>query len=315
MSRMKDRFRAESVALIEDRDVIITGGNSGIGFEAARVLAARGARVVLACRDAARGEAARARILAESAHAAVSVSALDLASLASVRSFAERFAAEHASLAVLVNNAGVMALPQGRTADGFEMQLGTNHLGHFALTAALFPLLRKAPSARVVTVSSLTHKPYLFPIDDPMSERKYAPWRAYAASKLANVYFMRELDRRLRLAGDPMMSIACHPGYSATNLTTAWMRAQGGFFSRVGAALGSRLLAQSAARGALPILFAAVAPEARGGTMIGPDGIGELRGYPAPVSIAAHGLDEAMAQRVWALTEELTGATFEGLRA
>ena len=310
---MKDRFRAESVAPIEDRDVIITGGNSGIGFEAARVLAARGARVVLACRDAARGEAARARILAESAHAAVSVSALDLASLASVRSFAERFAAEHASLAVLVNNAGVMALPQGRTADGFEVQLGTNHLGHFALTAALFPLLRKASSARVVTVSSLMHKPYRFPIDDPMSEHRYEPWRAYAASKLANVYFMRELDRRLRLAGDPTMSIACHPGYSATNLTTAGMRAHGGFFSRVGALLGDRLIAQSAAQGALPILFAAVSPEARGGTMIGPDGIGEMRGYPVPVSIAAHGLDEAMAQRIWSLTEELTGVRFEGL--
>jgi NAD(P)-dependent dehydrogenase (short-subunit alcohol dehydrogenase family) len=195
------------------------------------------------------------------------------------------------------------------------MQLGTNHLGHFALTAALFPLLRQARSARVVTVSSIVHKPYRFPIDDPMSERSYHPWRAYAASKLANVYFMRELDRRLRLAGDPMMSIACHPGYSATNLTTAAMHTHGGFFSRVGAALGSRLLAQSAARGALPILFAAVAPEARGGTMIGPDGIGELRGYPAPVSIAAHGLDATMAQRVWTLTEELTGVTFEGLRA
>ncbi len=315
MSWRKDRFRAESVAPLADHDVIITGGNSGIGFEAARVLAARGARVVLACRDVARGEAARALILAESAHAAVTVRLLDLASLASVRRFAERFASDHTSLAVLINNAGVMALPQGRTADGFEMQLGTNHLGHFALTATLFPLLRKAPSARVVTVSSLTHKPFRFPIDDPMSERRYDPWRAYAASKLANVYFMRELDRRLRLAGDTTMSLGCHPGYSATNLTMAGVRSHGGRFARLIIGVGDRLIAQSAAQGALPILFAAASPSARGGEMIGPDGPGEMRGYPATGSIAAHGLDEAMAQRVWALSEELTGAVFPGLPA
>jgi NAD(P)-dependent dehydrogenase (short-subunit alcohol dehydrogenase family) len=313
MSWRKDRFRAESVAALADHDVVITGGNSGIGFEAARVLAAQGARVVLACRDAARGEAARALILAESAHAAVTVSALDLASLASVHRFAERFAADHASLAVLINNAGVMALPRGRTAEGFEIHLGTNHLGHFALTARLFPLLRQASSARVITVSSLTHKPFRFPIDDPMSERRYHPWRAYAASKLANVYFMRELDRRLRLAGDTTMSLGCHPGYSATNLTTAGVRSHGGLFSRLLIRFGDRLIAQPAAQGALPILFAAASPEARGGTMIGPDGPGEMRGYPALGSIAEHGLDEAMAQRVWAFTEELTGAAFEGL--
>ncbi len=230
-----------------------------------------------------------------------------------MRRFAESFAADHASLAVLINNAGVMALPQGRTADGFEMHLGTNHLGHFALTASLFPLLRKAPSARVVTVSSLTHKPFRFPIDDPMSERRYDSWRAYAASKLANVYFMRELDRRLRRAGEAMMSLACHPGYSATNLTTAGVRSHGGLFSRLLIGVGDRLIAQSAAQGALPILFAAASLEARGGEMIGPDGPGEMRGYPAPGSIAAHGLDEAMAQRVWALSEELTGAVFPGL--
>jgi NAD(P)-dependent dehydrogenase (short-subunit alcohol dehydrogenase family) len=312
MLPMKGRFTAESVAGVEGFDVIITGGNSGIGFEAARVLAARGARVVLACRDAARGEEARARIAAETEGASVTVSALDLADLASVRSFAERFTGEHASLEVLVNNAGVMALPQQKTVDGFEMQLGTNHLGHFALTAALFPLLLAAPSSRVVTVSSLVHKPYRFPIDDPMSEQKYDPWRAYGASKLANVYFMRELDRRLRLMDATMMSLACHPGYSATNLTTAGMGA-GGFFSRTAASLGGWLFAQSAARGALPILFAAASPDARGGTMIGPDGIGEIRGYPAEVPMAKQAFDEAMAARVWTLSQELTGAAFAGL--
>ena len=309
---MKGRFTAESVTGVEGFDVIITGGNSGIGFEAARVLAARGARVVLACRDAARGEEARARIAAETEGASVTVSALDLADLASVRAFAERFTGEHASLELLINNAGVMALPQRKTADGFEMQLGTNHLGHFALTAALFPLLLAAEGSRVVTVSSLAHKTYRFPIDDPMCEQKYEPWRAYAASKLANVYFTRELDRRLRRMDATMMSLACHPGYSATNLTAAGM-GTGGFFSRTAASLGDKLFAQSAARGALPILFAAASPEARGGTMIGPDGIGEIRGYPTEVPVGKHALDEAMARRVWTLSEELTGATFAGL--
>jgi len=309
---MKGRFTAESVTGVEGFDVIITGGNSGIGFEAARVLAARGARVVLACRDAARGEAARARIAAETEGAAVTVQPLDLADLASVSSFADRFSGEHASLEVLINNAGVMALPQRKTVDGFEMQLGTNHLGHFALTAALFPVLFAAPGSRVVTVSSLIHKPYRFPIDDPMSEQKYEPWRAYAASKLANVYFMRELDRRLTLMESTMISIACHPGYSATNLTTPGMRASG-FFSRVAASVGDKLLAQTAAKGALPILFAAASPDARGGTMIGPNGIGEMRGYPAEVPLAKQAFDEAMAARIWKLSEELTGALFAGL--
>lgn len=312
MAPMKGRFTAESVAGVEGFDVILTGGNSGIGFEAARVFAARGARVVLACRDAARGEEARARIVAETEGAAVTVSALDLADLTSVRAFAERFTGEHASLEVLINNAGVMALPQRTTVDGFEMQLGTNHLGHFALTAALFPLLLAAPFSRVVTVSSLAHKPYRFPIDDPMSERKYDPWRAYAASKLANVYFTRELDRRLRLMNATMVSLACHPGYSATNLTTAGMRA-GGFFSRTAASVGDWLIAQSAAQGALPILFAAASPEARGGTMIGPDGIGEVRGYPVEVPVAKQALDEEMAARVWKLSETLTNTAFAGL--
>lgn len=313
MARMKGRFTAESVAGVEGFDVIVTGGNSGIGFEAARVLAAHGARVALACRDAARGEEARARIAAETPGAAVSVSALDLADLGSVRRFAERFTGEHASLEILINNAGVMALPRRcTTADGFEMQLGTNHLGHFALTAALFPLLFAAPSSRVVTVSSLAHKPFRFPIDDPMGERRYDPWRAYAASKLANVYFMRELDRRLHLLEATMMSLACHPGYSATNLTTAGMRS-GGFFSRSAASAGDRLLAQSAAQGALPLLYAAASPDARGGTMVGPDGIFEIRGYPTVVPIAKQGLDEAMAARLWALSEELTGSAFAGL--
>jgi NAD(P)-dependent dehydrogenase (short-subunit alcohol dehydrogenase family) len=215
---------------------------------------------------------------------------------------------------VLINNAGVMALPQGTTADGFEMQLGTNHLGHFALTAALFPVLFAAPFSRVVTVSSLVHKMRPFPIDDPMGEQKYEPWRAYAASKLANVYFMRELDRRLHLMEATMMSLACHPGYSATNLTAAGMRAAG-FFSRTAASVGDKLFAQSAAQGALPILYAAASPDARGGTMIGPNGIGEVRGYPAEVPLAKQAYDEEMAARVWRLSEKLTGASFAGLPA
>jgi len=303
-------WSADDVPDLTDRVAIVTGANSGIGLEAARVLAARGAHVVLACRDAGRGGAARDAIREAHPDASTEFAPLDLASLASVRAFSDAFVANYDRLDILCNNAGVMALPPRTTADGFEMQLGTNHLGHFALTARLLDRLLAAPAARVVTVSSTMHRPGRLRWDDLQLQASYGKWRAYAQSKLANLLFAFELDRRLRRAGSRAISVAAHPGYAATNLVNVGPQmAPARVFERL-AAIGSRILAQGAEDGALPTLYAAAAPTVNGGDFFGPGGLFELRGAPKQVRASSRARNETDAARLWEISESLTGERF-----
>lgn len=289
------------------RVAIVTGGNSGIGFEAAAALAARGAHVLLACRDAAKAKEARDAIVARHAGANVEIRALDLASLASVRAFADGVRADHARIDLLLNNAGVMAIPRRNTLDGFEMQLGTNHLGHFALTALLLERVLAAPAARVVTVSSSAHRPGRIHFEDLQLEASYRRWVAYAQSKLANLLFAYELDRRLRSAGADVASVAAHPGYAATNLQFVGARMESKPLVERFFALGNRLFAQSAEMGALPTLYAATAPAVKSGDYIGPGGFAELWGAPKRVASTRRSRDEESARRLWEVSETLTG--------
>jgi NAD(P)-dependent dehydrogenase (short-subunit alcohol dehydrogenase family) len=239
--------------------------------------------------------------------------ALDLASLASVRAFAAAFVAKHERLDLLCNNAGVMAIPRRHTADGFEMQLGTNHLGHFALTGLVLPRLLDTPGARIVSVSSSAHRPGKMHWNDLQLERRYRKWRAYAQSKLANLLFAFELDRRLRKAGASVISVAAHPGYAATNLQAVGARMEGARFREQILALGNRLFAQSAAMGALPTLHAATAPEVQGGDYFGPASLGEMWGHPRKVGSTARARNRADAARLWELSETLTDVRFAAL--
>jgi NAD(P)-dependent dehydrogenase (short-subunit alcohol dehydrogenase family) len=291
------------------KTVLITGANSGIGFQAALELARHGAQVHLGVRDTTKGETARNRILAELPQAQVSIAPLDMASLASIRTFAGEFLASGAKLDVLVNNAGVMALPKReQTVDGFERQFGTNHLGHFALTGLLIPALLAVPSPRVVTVASLAHRNGKMEWDNLQSEKSYSPWGAYNMSKLANILFARELDRRAREAKTKLVSVACHPGISITNI------AQYGtdFKSRFVKAVGGMIF-QDDAKGALPTLYAATAAEVQGGQYIGPGGFGEMGGYPKVVQPRPQALDEQAGRRLWTVSEQLTGVVYPTL--
>ena len=292
-------FTPDHIPDLAGKTVIVTGANSGIGLAAAAALATAGATVVLAVRDQAKGEAAAATITGTT-----EVRPLDLASLDSVRAFAASWTG---GIDLLINNAGVMIPPLSRTADGFELQFGTNHLGHFALTNLLLP--RVAAAGRVVTVSSDAHRAGAIDFDDLNWERRrYRPWRAYGQSKLANLLFTGELQRRLTEAGSTVKATAAHPGYAATNL-------QSHSGSRVVAfameQLGNRLIAQDAAGGALPTLYAAVA-DIPGGSFAGPSGpfgLG-LRGAPTLVGRSAAASDEAVARRLWTVSETLTGVSF-----
>ena len=295
------------------RVALVTGGNSGIGFEAAAALAAKGAHVILACRDGGRAKAALDAIRDRHPKASAEVQSLDLASLASVRACADLVLARHPRLDLLLNNAGVMAIPHRTTADGFEMQLGTNHLGHFALTALFLERLLAAPAARVVTVSSTVHRVGRMHWDDLQLERGYGKWRAYAQSKLANLLFAYELDRRLRRIGARAQSAAAHPGYAATNLQFAGPRMEQSRGMERFFTLGNRLLGQSAADGALPTLYAATAPEVAGGDYVGPRDLFEAWGPPKKVGSSARSRDAADARRLWARSEELTGVRFTAL--
>ncbi|MFJ5674794.1 oxidoreductase [Streptomyces sp. NPDC093097] len=288
------------------RAAVVTGANSGLGYVTARELARRGARVVLACRSAERGTAALSRLRAEVPTAEAEFRALDLADLASVRRFAEGLADFcDDRLDLLVNNAGVMALPQRFTADGFEMQFGTNHLGHFALTGLLLPKLLATPGARVVTVSSMLHALADVDLGDLNSECSYHRWLAYGRSKSANLLFTHELARRLAAAGSQVVAAAAHPGYAHTNLQTAGVRMEGRQSAERVVELGNRLIAQPAEGGALGTLCAATAPHMRPDAFIGPRN--GLRGAPARSFRAPWTRDDRTAERLWAASEELTG--------
>ena len=294
------------------RIVLVTGANAGIGYHTALQLAAKGATVLLASRDPERGRAAHERILAAAPMARVEVVTLDLADLDSVHRLADHILASDDGLDVLVNNAGVMGVPRRRTtAQGFELQFGTNHLGHFALTGRLLAALLARPASRVVTVSSVMHRLGRLDLGDLNSERGYRRWSVYNASKLANALFSLELDRRLRAAGAATASVGAHPGYCHTGLQTTGPRLGGaGPVGAVSAGVVewfTRLTAQPAAQGALPVLRAATDPEVAGGDYLGPDGLGGGRGWPVKARYSRTAHDEQLAGRLWAVSEQLTG--------
>ena len=283
------------------RTAIVTGANTGIGYETARALARKGARVILACRDAAKAAAAVARIEAEGPAGRVEAQALDLSDLDSVRAFAERFTAAHERLDLLINNAGVMVPPKSQTKQGFELQFGTNHLGHFALTAQLLPVLQRTAGSRVVVVSSTAHRMGKVDLEDLNFQRRgYRAWPAYCQSKLANLLFARELQRRLQAAGSAVLVTSAHRGWTATELqrTAGAVR------------LFGLLLAMSPPRGALPTLRAATDVEAKGGDFFGPDGLFELRGAPRLVGQSKRAQDDQVAAALWQKSEALTGVRF-----
>ena len=279
------------------RTAIVTGANTGIGYETARALAHAGADVVLACRSREKGEAAAARIAAEGPKGRAVFQALDLADLESVRRLADDLARAHDRLDLLVNNAGVMVPPESQTKQGFELQLGVNHLGHFALTNALLDLLRATPGARVVSVSSMAHRMGRMDFEDlDFARRGYDAWGAYGQSKLANLLFTFELQRRLEAEGADVIAVAAHPGWTGTDLQRhAWY-----------VRLMNVLVAMSPAQGALPTLRAATDPDVRGGDYYGPHGFREMRGHPVRVGTtdAAKNLEDAA--RLWQVSEERT---------
>lgn len=294
---------------LSGKTIIVTGANSGIGYDAALQLADKGAQVVLACRNQEKGTAAVAQIQREVPNASLELMPLDLANLASVRDFAERFAQAHARLDILINNAGVMALPKRATHDGFEMQFGTNHLGHFALTGLLLERLLGTPRSRVVTVSSIAHRAGSIRFHDLQWEKSYGKWGAYGQSKLANLLFMNELDRRLKAAGKSTVSVACHPGFAATNLQAAGPQMSGSVWSERVITAAAKVFAQGSAAGALPTLYAAVEP-LDGGEYVGPGGLMEMTGPPKLVSSSAKAKNPELAARLWEVSEELTGVQY-----
>jgi len=291
---MPSKWTASDLPALDGRTIVVTGANSGIGRIAALELARAGARVVLAVRDTAKGEQAAAEM-----PGTTEVRALDLSDLASVRAFADAWDGD---LDVLVNNAGVMAVPERRTKDGFELQIGTNHLGHFALTNLLLPHV----TDRVVTVASGAHRMGKIRLDDLNWEQGgYERWRAYGQSKLANLLFTLELQRRLAEAGSDVRALAAHPGYAATNLQNRTEN----LLQNTIMAIGNRVIAQSDEMGALPTLFAAT-QDLPGASYVGPDGFAEQRGHPALVARSARASDPETAKRLWDLSERLTGVAF-----
>jgi len=305
-------WTAADVPDLSGKTVVVTGANSGLGFEATRAFAEKGAHVVMACRSLDRGADAMTDIRDSVPAASLTLSELDLADLDSVRQFADEFAAEHGSLHVLCNNAGVMAIPRRETAQGFETQFGVNHLGHFALSARLFPTLRDTPGeTRLVTMSSGLHERGRMEFDDLQGERDYDEWDAYAQSKLSNLLFAFELDRRLTAAGiDDVLSVGAHPGYAATNLQFRGPEASGSTLRYWLSKLGNAIFAQSAAMGALPLLYAATSPAVESGEYVGPQGLFGMRGTPGIAEPSDRARDPETAARLWDVSEELTDTRF-----
>lgn len=296
------KWTAENIPNQKGRVACVTGSSSGIGFEAARVLAGKEATVIIAVRNLEKGERAVEKIKNDHKDADLKILELDLADLKSVESFAENFKKEYSRLDLLINNAGVMVPPYSKTADGFELQFGTNHLGHFALTGRLLDLLIATENSRIVNVSSTAHKYGKIDFDDlNWEERSYRPWSAYGDSKIANLYFTFELDRKLKADDISLIVTAAHPGWTATDLQRN---------SSIADFLNN-FFAQDITIGALPTLRAAVDEEATGGDYFGPDGFMEARGYPVKVDSNDLSKDEMIAKRLWQVSEELTGVKFE----
>lgn len=308
MQQVIKNWTAAQIPQRKDGLAVITGSTEGIGYEAALALAAAGWQVIIMGRNAQKGAAAIARLLQANPQAKVRFEQIDLADLSSIRAFATRMNAQGEAIKLLINNAGVMTPPKRlETADGFELQFGTNHIGHFALTAQLLPLLRKAGAARVVTVSSVANRAGAINFEDLQSTAAYVPMKAYSQAKLANLMFALELQRQSDRQGWGITSIAAHPGVSRTNLLIS------GAGKWSGAGMARRFLPflfQPSAQGALPTLYAATAPGLKGGTYYGPDKLGETRGYPAIAKIPAQALDEAVALQLWEVSKTLAKVAF-----
>ncbi|WP_323120085.1 oxidoreductase [Burkholderia alba] len=291
---------------------VVTGANSGLGWQIAATLAAKGALVVMGCRDIEKGQAAVHAIRSRYPQARVEVEPLDLADLASICRFADAVSQRHGRVDILCNNAGVMFLPLRRTRDGFEMHMGTNHLGHFALTGLLLPALREARRPRVVTMSSGFNRLGKIRLDNMLAEHGYNKYRAYCDSKLANLMFTLELQRRFEHAGINAQSVAAHPGYAATNLQFAGPAMEQSAFGTLAMRWSNRLVAQPAEIGALPAILAATSQDLSGGAYIGPSHLFETRGYPAEARIPHHARDLSMCTRLWEKSEALTGVRYLG---
>ncbi len=296
--------------------VVVTGANSGLGFEATRMLAENDADVVMACRSVERGERAVDEITKSVEDASLDLRELDLASLASIESFADGLHRDYDAVDLLLNNAGVMAVPRQTTEDGFELQLGVNHLGHFALTGRLLDLVLAADGprgdgARVVAVSSGAHRRGEIDFDDLHGREEYSKWGAYCQSKLANLLHAFELQRRLDAAGEDAVGVAAHPGYAATDLQRRGPEQEGSTLKLLGMKLLNKVVAQTAERGALPLLYAATSEDVEGGEYVGPGGWRRMRGYPEVQRPSERARDEEKAERLWRVSEEVTGVEYE----
>lgn len=291
---------------LEGKKIIITGANSGIGYEAAKALSKSGAEVVLAVRNEEKGKVAVESIFKEIPHAKVVVMRLDLADLTSVRDFVEEFKKRYDSLHILINNAGVMVPPYGLTKDGFELQFGSNHLGHFALTGLLLPLLKKTPQSRVVSLSSIAHRGASIDFDNLDGSKGYKGMKFYGQSKLANLLFAKELDNRLKEHGLPTISLACHPGISSTNLFKIGKREAPGYLKAL-----MKVFFQPAEMGALPTIYAATEPSLKGGEYIGPDGRGNRKGKPTIETPAPGVYNSETMKKLWEVSESLTGVVYD----
>jgi NAD(P)-dependent dehydrogenase (short-subunit alcohol dehydrogenase family) len=309
----RTRWTADDIPSQAGRTFIVTGANSGLGYVTTRELARHGAHVIMTARDQTKGEGAIEQLRAGQPDASLELRHLDLSDLESVKAFAQGIIADGVPVDGLINNAGIMMPPRSLTKQGFELQFGTNHLGHFALTGLLLDRLRAGHDPRVVTVSSTAHKSGSIHFDDLTGAHKYARWAFYAQSKFANAVFGRELDRRLRASGVPVKSILAHPGYSATNLQTSGPTGALNLMMR----LSNRFIAQDVEIGVLSQLHAATDPKVEGGQFIGPDGLAETWGHPKLVQPIDAARAPETAQRLWQISEELTGVRFDlaGARA
>ncbi|MCK4879019.1 MAG: SDR family NAD(P)-dependent oxidoreductase [Bacteroidales bacterium] len=306
----KEGWTIEHIPQQAGRIAIVTGANSGLGYNTTRALAVKGARVIMACRNLEKGEMARLNILAEGVAVEPEVWHLDLASLESVKQFAQKFTESGDRLDLLINNAGLMAIPYHRTEDGFEMQFGVNHLGHFALTARLWPLLSKTEGSRVVQVSSLAHYWGKIRFEDIHWEKGYKKWSAYGMSKLANLLFVRELALRLAGTDRDVTVAAAHPGYADTELQAKGSRMKGSWLGAGSFNLANRLMAQTAEMGALPLLYAATAIDVEQGAFYGPGGWLKMHGWPVLDSPSQKLVTGEVAGKLWDVSESLTGIEF-----
>jgi NAD(P)-dependent dehydrogenase (short-subunit alcohol dehydrogenase family) len=301
------KWTVNDIPDLQGKNIIITGANSGIGFEVAKALVMKNAHVIMGVRNSEKGENAKAEILSYHPQAKIVVKTLDMASLDSVKSFVEEIRLEFSKIHILINNAGVMATPNKLTKDGFELQIGTNHLGHFVLTAKLFPLLRKTDASRIVTVSSIASHNGKIYFDDMNFVKKYHRWKAYQQSKLANLMFAIELDEKLQKSDFKTISLAAHPGVSDTNL---FYNLKPNFILKSLGKILMPLIAQSANLGALPVLFAATSPDVQRGGFYGPTGWKEHKGFPGEAYIPEQAKNSMDRDRLWLYSEDLSGVKF-----